>query len=146
MNSDLRKTILTIVLVLVIAAGLAWWHFRSQFWLPIKAQNVSVDSVPLPDARVFRLIGSDDVMLYTPPESRVREWYVVRVSVKEVGWVPNNRFWFVSSMGVLVKDHTDPSVNVYSPKMNKHDPQLRLSVRSADFTGLDGEKIHLEWQ
>jgi len=36
-------------------------------------------------------------------------------------------------------------VNIADAKMNKHDPQLQLSDRSADFIGLNGEKIHMEW-
>jgi len=72
-------------------------------------------------SQLYRRLGSQDVMLYTPPQSGVREWYVVRVSSSEVGWVPNNRCWLVSSKGILVKD-------------------------SADFVGLDNERVHLEWE
>jgi hypothetical protein len=128
----------------VVLFGL--FHFFSQFWWPLEGATISVNDAVVPDARLYRLSLSRSLMIYAPARNNGRSWYVIRVSEKRVGWMADGKCLFVLPEGILVKDHPDPSVSLDSPKMNKHDAQLLLSDRSADFVGIEGERIHLEWR
>ena len=71
--------------------------------------------------------------------------YVVRIPREQVGVTSDYYFWFISPLGALAKDTSDPSISMMHDKFNYADPHLKLGEQSATFETLRGQTIPAKW-
>jgi|SRR5208283_962437 len=129
--------------IVLAVVAIVLWKARPCIWFRVWSARIELNGATSEAARLYH--GPQGQLMVDLRIPHAPNLYVIRLSRQEVGVTTAYYFWFVSQVGAMAKNSSDPSINMMHDKYGYKAPELKVTERSASFRGLADENIRIDW-